>query len=101
MAILALQVSAFRTSREFNDQVNGIAVQQALYRADALPPDAPESERQKLKGVIDNPDSYSFVRSVVTDAAWALGYDDWAADTTAAEGAILAAVNKVWPLLVG
>jgi hypothetical protein len=103
MAILSLVRAAFVTSREFNDQVNGVAVQQALYRADALTPDDPNlaAERARLAAVVANPAGYAFVSAVVSDAAWALGYDAWAADPAAADGAILAAVNKVWPLLVG
>jgi len=51
--------------------------------------------------VIDRPQDYSFVNTITSDSAWAVKYDQWAADPSGQDGAISASVNKWFSLLTG
>jgi hypothetical protein len=103
MAVSSLQREAFRLSPEFNQQVDGVVQQQALYQAEQLDPEDPNTPltRDRMASVVRSPQTYGFTPAVVADAGWVITYDAWAADPAGAEGAILAGVQKVWPLLVG
>jgi hypothetical protein len=100
MGISVLQREALGRASQFVEQVNGIVVQQALYQFEQNP-DMEEIERQALNQVVRVPSNYGFVQTILCDAGWTLTYDQWAADPPGSEGAILAGVQKAWPLLVG
>ena len=103
MTISTLQRSAFTTSQNFSDQVNGIVRQEALYKGEQITgtDEAAQAQRDRLTQVVRDPAAFGFVVSVVADTAWNMTYDVWANDPPAADGAITATVQKFWPLLVG
>jgi hypothetical protein len=103
MSINMLQRAALTTSPNFSDQVNGIVRQEALYKGEQVTGDdeAAQAKRERLTQVVRDPAAFGFVVSIVADAAWNMTYDAWANDPPGADGAIMATVQKFWPLLVG
>ena len=100
MAVSVLQREALARTEQFVQQVNGTAVTQALYKYETIQ-NLSDGEKQQLTQVPRSPQSYGFVQTILCDAAWAITYDVWAADPSGQDGAILAAVDKVWTMLVG
>lgn len=95
-----LQQSAFQQSNDFNIQVEGIVTQQALWYNENTP-NISAGGRNQLANVVRSPGAYGFTRTIIADAGWALTYDVWATNPSAQDTAILAGVQKAWPLLVG
>jgi hypothetical protein len=102
MGVNVLQQQAFFNSVNFTQQVNAAVMSEALYKADPEhTPGINGSGRNQLANVVKNPAGYGFTQTIIADAGWGLTYDTWATNPNAQEGAILAGVQKAWPLLVG
>jgi hypothetical protein len=65
-------------------------------------PELLDEQRQNiLATVARSPATYGFVTTMIADAGWGLTYDTWANDLKAAEGPILAGVQKYFNFLTG
>jgi hypothetical protein len=100
MAINQLQRQAFMLSQDFNAQVNGIVTQEAMYKADTWP-NMTDSVRSQLSLVAKNPANFGFVNTIISDAAWNIGYDTWALDPDGQKGAISSSVDAWWQFCTG
>ena len=100
MAISDLQIRAFEGVRTFNDQVDG-AVREYILYLNNQHPELDQPNRDRLANVNRAINSYQFGANIVADSTWALTYDAWAADPTAAEGAISGGVQAVFGFLTG
>jgi hypothetical protein len=97
----ALVRDGFNRSPTFNEQVNGIVVEQALYKnalwtqQGKLDP----TTRDALGRVARNPSGYGFVSAIVNLNNFALKYDEWAAAPDSKKQAIEGYISDVWLLL--
>ena len=84
----------------FIEQVNSIMVREMLHRY----PDPNvliEPERTLVASITRSPSTYGFPSTIVKDSAWGVGFDLWAENPEAQEGAIMGAVTKYFTMLTG
>ncbi len=100
MPVSQLQRDALATSDSFRSQVAGLVLEQALY-LDGLYADMDSTNRNILAGVVKAPNSYGFERTMVSDNAWDVTYDQWATDPNAQKAVMEGFIQKHWTLLTG